>query len=153
MERVDRKILLVSGPNLRLLGKRETDIYGTDTLENIEGWIIQEAQKHGVYIDCYQSESEGDILTFLQTYGPDCDGVIINPGALTHYSVALRDCLRYLTCPVVEVHISNLFKREEFRQKSVVTPVCDGQVMGLGKWGYYSALVYLIETMREKDKL
>jgi 3-dehydroquinate dehydratase-2 len=146
-------ILFVSGPNLRLLGRRETHIYGTDTLEEIEGWIIREAQEYSVEVHCYQSESEGEIISFLQIRGPDSDGVIINPGALTHYSIALRDCIRYLPCPVVEVHMSNLYKREEFRRESVVTAVCDGQVTGLGKWGYYAALRYLIEKMRAAGRL
>ncbi|HDS29468.1 MAG TPA: type II 3-dehydroquinate dehydratase [Firmicutes bacterium] len=143
-----RTILFVSGPNLRLLGKRDTHIYGTETLDQIEGWIIQEAQKFDIDVHCYQSESEGDILSFLQTYGPDAQGVIINPGALTHYSYALRDCIQYLKCPVVEVHLSNLFRREEFRHKSVVAPACTGQVTGLGKLGYLAALLFLVDRMR-----
>ncbi len=147
MEPASGTILLISGPNLRLLGRREPDIYGTDTLEDIEGWIIREAHEHDIDVHCYQSESEGELLTFLQTYGPDADGIIINPGALAHYSIALRDCLQYLPCPVVEVHISNLYAREEFRQKSVIAPVCDGQIMGLGKWGYFGALNYLVEKI------
>jgi 3-dehydroquinate dehydratase-2 len=148
-----RLILFVSGPNLRLLGRREPEIYGTDTLEEIEGWIIRKAQEFGVEVRCFQSESEGDIIRFLQDSGPDSDGVIINPGALTHYALALGDCIRYLKCPVVEVHISNLYRREEFRHKSVIAPVCAGQIMGLGKWGYLGALVYLVEKMREKGRL
>ena len=150
MEITSRRILLVSGPNLRMLGRREPDIYGTSTLEQIEAWLITEAQNLGVEMHCFQSESEGEIIKFLQNNGPHCGGVIINPGALTHYSIALRDCIRYLICPVVEVHLSNLYKREEFRRTSVVAPVCVGQVLGLGKWGYYGALKYLVENIREK---
>jgi 3-dehydroquinate dehydratase-2 len=147
-----KSILLVSGPNLRLLGKREVQTYGTETLDDIEAWLIQEAQKHDIDVHCYQSESEGDILTFLQTYGPDARGVIINPGALAHYSYALRDCIQYLKCPVIEVHISNLYKREEFRHRSVIAPACTGQVTGLGKWGYHAALTYLIQTIKTKKR-
>lgn len=146
-------VLLVSGPNLRLLGRRETEIYGTETLEDIEGWLIRNAQDFGIEVHCFQSESEGEIIKFLQDHGPDADGVIINPGALTHYSLALRDCIKYLKCPVVEVHISNLYKREEFRHRSVIAGACNGQVLGLGKWGYYAALVYLAAKMREEGKI
>lgn len=153
METTCPTILLVSGPNLRTLGRREPEIYGTETLEEIEGWVIRKAQDFSVEVHCYQSDSEGEIIKFLQEHGPDAQGVIINPGALTHYSYAIEDCIRYLDCPVVEVHISNLHKREEFRRTSVIAPVCAGQIMGLGKWGYYGALVYLIEKMREAGKL
>ena len=147
------RILLVSGPNLRSLGRREPEIYGSETLEDIEGWIIREAQKFGIEVHCFQSEIEGEIIKFLQGSDTEADGVIINPGALTHYSIALRDCIKYLSCPVVEVHLSNLYKREEFRQKSVIAPVCAGQIHGLGKCGYYGALVYLVEKMKERGRL
>lgn len=145
-------IVLVSGPNLRMLGRREVEIYGSETLEDIEGWLITEAHKLGVEVQCFQSESEGEIISYLQNRGLDADGVIINPGALTHYSIALRDCIKYLPCPVVEVHISNLYKREEFRQKSVITPVCEGQVTGLGKWGYLGALIFLVNKIKQSGK-
>jgi 3-dehydroquinate dehydratase-2 len=153
MELTTPRILLVSGPNLRVLGRREPEVYGPDTLEDIEGWLIRKAQDYGVDVKCFQSDSEGELIKFLQDNGTDVDGIIINPGALTHYSYALRDCIRYLSCPVVEVHLSNLYKREEFRHESVVAPVCVGQVMGLGKLGYYGALAYLIERMREQGRL
>jgi 3-dehydroquinate dehydratase II len=149
VDKQNLRMAMISGPNLRMLGKREPEIYGVETLDEIEGWLIGKAQELGVEVHCFQSESEGEIIKFLQDNCPDTDGIIINPGALTHYSYALRDCLSCMACPIVEVHISNIFKREEFRHKSVTAPVCAGQVTGLGKWGYYSALVYLFERTRE----
>jgi 3-dehydroquinate dehydratase II len=147
------RILLVSGPNLKSLGRREPEIYGHDTLEDIEGWVIREAQELGVDVRCFQSEIEGEIIKYLQENDTEADGVIINPGALTHYSIALRDCIKYLSCPVVEVHLSNLYKREEFRRTSVVAEVCVGQIHGLGKWGYLGALNYLVEKMKESGRM
>jgi 3-dehydroquinate dehydratase II len=147
------RVLLVSGPNLRSLGRREPEVYGTETLEDIEGWIIREAQNFGVEVHCFQSEVEGEIIKFLQDNDMESDGIIINPGALAHYSIALRDCIKYLSCPVVEVHISNLYRREEFRRNSVVAEVCVGQIHGLGKWGYFGALVYLVEKMKEAGRM
>ncbi|HEX9745777.1 MAG TPA: type II 3-dehydroquinate dehydratase [bacterium] len=141
------KILMVSGPNLSLLGKREPKIYGTDTLSDIEKTVSDEAGKYSMGVTAFNSESEGDLIKFLQEHGPDADGVIINPGALTHYSIALRDCIAFLKCPVVEVHLSNLHAREEFRRTSVIAPVCDGQITGLGKYGYLGAIRYLHEKL------
>ena len=144
--------LLVHGPMLGMLGKRQVEIYGTDKLEDIEGWIIAEAQEHDVEINCFQSESEGDLIKFLMSHLEDADGVIINPGAYSHYSYAIRDCLEMLPCPVVEVHLSNLYKRESFRHESVTGAACDGVIMGLGKDGYRAALVYLIGKVQETEK-
>ena len=150
MDTISPRILLVSGPNLKMLGKRETEIYGTETLEEIEGWIIREGGSLGVDVHCFQSDSEGELIRHLHEQGVDAHGVIINPGALAHYSIALRDAICCLECPVIEVHITNIYKREEFRQKSIIAPVCVGQVVGLGKWGYHVALLYLVEIMRQK---
>lgn len=140
--------LLIHGPNMGLLGKREPEKYGTETLEQIEGWIITKSQDFDIDINCFQSESEGDILKFLMKHMDDAEGVIINPGAFAHSSYALRDCLQCIPCPVVEVHLTNLCQREEFRHKSVTAPVCDGVIMGLGKYGYLGALMYLIDLNR-----
>jgi 3-dehydroquinate dehydratase II len=153
MESLCPRILMVSGPNLRMLGRREPEIYGGESLEDIEGWLIQKAQNFGVEIHCYQSESEGEIIRFLQDNCFDVQGIILNPGALTHYSIAIRDCITYLKCPVIEVHLSNIFKREEFRHQSVIAPVCVGQIVGLGKYGYLSALIYLVEMLQSKGEL
>ena len=142
-------LLLVNGPLLGVLGKRSPEIYGTDTLKDIESWIIARAAESGADVKCFQSESEGDILKFLLDNADEVDGVIINPGAYAHYSIALRDCLEYLPCPVIEVHLTNLFQREQFRHESVTGAVCDGVIMGLGKHGYLAALMYLLNKLEE----
>lgn len=145
--------LLIHGPALGFLGMRDPEIYGTETLEDIEGWVITHAQDFGVNVNTYQSESEGDILKFLMKHRDDADGIIINPGAYSHYSYAIMEMLRCMPCPIVEVHLSNLNKREEFRHKCVTACSADGVIMGLGKHGYYGALIYLIEKLREEDEL
>jgi len=146
-------ILLVSGPNLDTLGKRQPEIYGTLTLKDYEDLVREKAAELSIDVICFQSNSEGEISDFLRDNADRADGVIINPAALSHYSHGLAGRLKSLSCPVVEVHITNLYKREEWRQKSVTASSCDGVIMGLGKHGYHAALMYLIEKMRESGKL
>ncbi len=134
------RILLVNGPNLNLLGTREPDVYGTTTLAKIEEAVSRRAQELGHEIVAFQSNSEGDIIDFLQANAMDAGAIIINPGALTHYGIGLRDCLAGLNVPAIEVHLSNIYAREDFRKTSVTAPVCRGVVSGLGPKGYLLAL-------------
>ncbi|AEX86219.1 3-dehydroquinate dehydratase [Marinitoga sp. 1135] len=134
-------ILIVNGPNLNMLGKRPKEIYGNfsyqDLLKLIEDW----SEKNKIKTEVFQSNFEGEIINRLQKM--DFDGLIINAGAYTHYSYAIKDALEIIDVPKIELHISNIYKREEFRKKSVIAPVCDGQITGLGLDGYILALEYL----------
>lgn len=140
-------ILLINGPNLNLLGTREPDIYGTDTLKSIIDGLQRTAAKHtaGFEIEAFQSNHEGELVDAIQRHGFDAAGIIINPGALTHYSIAVRDALTAVKTPVIEVHLSNIHAREEFRHRSVIAPIALGQVVGLGANGYDLALSYLLD--------
>ncbi len=139
------KILIVNGPNLNFLGKRRKEIYGGLTLEDIENSLKKRARECGVELDFFQSNSEGEIIDKLQKSAEEVDGVIINPGALTHYSYALRDAIESITLTVIEVHLSNIFGREDFRKKSVTAPVCKGVVAGFG-WMVYRVAFDLLTS-------
>jgi 3-dehydroquinate dehydratase II len=139
------KIVLLHGPNLNMLGRREPEIYGHMTLAEINVNLQERARVDGVDLRVMQSNHEGVLIDFLQLEGWDADGIIINPGALTHYGLALRDALASLKAPIVEVHLSNVYKREAFRHTSVVAPVATGQIAGLGWRGYMLALEWLLE--------
>ncbi|MFH1140520.1 MAG: type II 3-dehydroquinate dehydratase [Chloroflexota bacterium] len=140
--------LIVNGPNLNTLGRRDPSIYGSLTLQQIEEKIVEQARRLKVDVAFFQSNSEGAIIDHLQQEGPASQGVIINPGALTHYSLALRDALADLPVPVVEVHLSNIYAREPFRRRSVIAGVVRGQVSGLGWYGYVAALEYLANQQK-----
>ncbi len=144
------RILLINGPNLNTLGQREPAIYGSGTLAQIEHRVRERAQALGADISSFQSNNEGEILEFLQNEA-DADGVLINPGALTHYSLALRDALEATKLPFVEVHISNIYAREEFRHHSVLADLAVGQVSGLGWRGYLAALESLVGILKERS--
>jgi 3-dehydroquinate dehydratase-2 len=143
-------ILLVNGPNLNLLGEREPEIYGRTTLAEIEEMVRKAAEGWKVRIEPFQSNHEGAIIDFIQSKRKEAKGIIINPGALTHTSVALHDCLKSVTCPAVEVHISNLHNREEWRRKSITAAACRGQITGLGLRGYLLAAEWLCAEMATK---
>ena len=143
------RILLVNGPNLNLLGTRQPEIYGSTTLKDIQDRVSGRAAELGVELRCFQSNTEGEILSFLQAEGPSADGVIINPGALTHYSLALRDVFEAIGKPVLEVHISNIYAREEFRHHSVIADIAVGQISGLGWRGYIAAIDSLVGMLKE----
>jgi 3-dehydroquinate dehydratase-2 len=136
-------ILLVNGPNLNLLGEREPEIYGTATLGDVEEMVRQACAGWDVRIQAFQSNQEGEILDFIQQHRKRARGIVINPGALTHTSHALHDCLKAVSLPAVEVHLSNVHAREEFRRTSVVAPACRGQISGLGVRGYILAAEWL----------
>ncbi len=144
------KILLIHGPNLNALGKRSREIYGNKSLEEINGLLQQHAGELGANLTPFQSNSEGDIIDFLQKESGSANGIVINPGALTHYGYSLRDALVDTGLPVVEVHISNIHAREGFRRESVVAPVAIGQICGLG-WRSYAAAVRFLVSSEKQD--
>lgn len=138
------KILVLNGPNLNFLGIREKDIYGTEDYGDLVRMLKEKAGREGHELDVFQSNHEGTLIDKIQeAYYNGTEGIIINPGALTHYSYALRDALASVKIPKIEVHISNVHTREEFRHTSVTAPVCTGQVVGLGLAGYALAMDYL----------
>lgn len=144
------RILLINGPNLNALGRRQPEIYGTLTLDQIEQRVRQRGRELGAEVRPFQANSEGAIIDFLQAEAPGADGIIINPGAFTHYSLALRDALEATALPVIEVHISNIYAREQFRRHSVIADIALGQVSGLGWRGYLAALDSLVGLLKEK---
>lgn len=138
------KILVMNGPNINFLGIREKGIYGTEDYGYLVRILEEKAALEGHELEVFQSNYEGGLIDKLQeAYHSGVEGIIINPGAFTHYSIAVRDALASLEVPIVEVHISNVHKREEFRHVSVTAPVCTGQVVGLGLRGYLLAMDYL----------
>lgn len=136
------KIAIINGPNLGALGQREPGIYGKETLAELEQKWISYGSSLGLEVVAFQSNGEGEILDFIYAASGDADGYIINPGALTHYSYALRDAISAVGKPFLEVHISNVDSREEFRRHSVISPVAAGKISGLGTAGYLLALDY-----------
>lgn len=144
------EILVVNGPNLNLLGKREPDIYGKTSLEELNTKLKEIAGKLGLSLIFFQSNCEGAIIDFLHENGFGASGLIINPGALTHYSYALRDAISAVGIDTVEVHMSNIHAREKFRRRSVITPVCNGSLTGFGAYGYVMALSFFADNSSEK---
>lgn len=144
------RILVIHGPNLNILGKRNKVIYGEKTLDEINELIEQHATELDTEVAIVQANGEGDLVDFIQKEAGGADGIIINAGALTHYGLSLRDALLDTTLPVVEVHLSNIYAREEFRQRSVIAPIAKGQVTGLGWRGYIAALRTLVAELRGK---
>lgn len=137
-------ILIINGPNLNLLGEREPEIYGSDTLQDVNDWLEKEVTSLGVSLHFFQSNHEGEIIDKMQEQRHWAAGCVINPGGLTHYSIALRDAIAGCQVPTVEVHISDIHKREAFRQHSVVTDVCIMQISGAGKKGYLQGIKKLL---------
>lgn len=164
-------IAVVNGPNLNLLGRREPEIYGCETLEDINAWLVKRFESvrsfpcsadtcvgssenvefsDGIWLKFYQSNSEGELVSIIQQlgYSGDVSGIVLNPGAYAHYSIAIRDAIAGIPVPVVEVHLSNIHSREEFRHRSVTAPACRGIISGLGKMGYALAIEWLISGIR-----
>lgn len=142
------KILVINGPNLNMLGKREPELYGSDTLDDINNNLKSFAKNHNISVETFQSNHEGEIVTKIQSAMGNFDGLIINPAAYTHTSVAIRDAILLLDFPVIEVHLSNIYKREDFRHKSYISGVSTGQIAGLGVQGYELA-VTAIKNMQK----
>ena len=139
-----QKVLVIHGPNLNLLGSREKKIYGKTTLAAINTELAALARQHKAAIEFFQSNVEGDIVTEIQNSKKKFDYIILNPGAYTHYSIAIRDAIQGVKAKVLEVHLSNIHAREKFRRESVIAPVCAGQIAGFGKESYRLALEYIL---------
>lgn len=143
------KVLFLNGPNLNLLGTREPDKYGNKTLKDIETFIKKEAEKYNVSTTFYQSNIEGELVNKIQEAKGIYDGIVMNPAAYTHTSVAIRDALLAVEIPTVEIHLSNIHKREEFRKTSLTAPACIGQITGFGENSYKLGLIAIIDYLKK----
>lgn len=146
------KIIVIHGPNLNLLGTREPDIYGLSTLADIDAMIQELADPQGVEAVSFQSNSEGEIIDIIHREGQDADCLILNPAAYTHYSIAIADAITAVGIPAIEVHLSNIFAREEFRHHSVISPVVRGQVSGFGSFSYRLAVLAALDIIESEKK-
>ena len=142
------KIFVINGPNLNMLGKREPEIYGADTLESINSERSALCQERDVEAEFYQSNCEGELIDIIHSAREKADGIVLNAGAYTHYSIAIRDAISASETPCIEVHLSNVHKREEFRHKSVISAVCEGVICGFGKDVYGLAITALYNKLK-----
>lgn len=147
------KILVIHGPNLNMLGKREPEKYGTSTLDEINANIEVHCSKTGIQVLTFQSNHEGEIVDKVQQARDSFDGVIINPAAFTHTSIAIRDAILLLDIPVVEIHLSNIYKREAFRHKSMLCDIVTGQIAGFGSYGYLLAVDAIANALQSENNL
>jgi 3-dehydroquinate dehydratase II len=145
------KILVLHGPNLNLLGTREPDVYGSMSLDDINEKLSELGNTWSVEVQCFQSNHEGALIDALHEARASADGVLINPGAYTHTSIALRDAISAIHIPVIEVHLSNVYAREEFRHVSMISAVCKGKIVGLGWRSYTLGLKALVDLLKEKE--
>ncbi len=143
------KIVVIQGPNLNMLGLREQNIYGPMKLDDIHAQMETYAKQSNIDIEFFQSNLEGEIVDKIQECMGDANGIIINPAAYTHTSIAIRDAIKAVQIPTVEVHISNIYAREEFRHKSLIAPVCAGQISGFGPFSYHLAMVSMVQILSE----
>ena len=143
------KLFVINGPNLDMLGKREPTIYGADTLESINAELSDICRELGIEVEFYQSNSEGALIDIIHSARENADGIVLNAGAYTHYSIAIRDAISASETPCVEVHLSNVHKREEFRHKSVISAVCEGVICGFGKDSYRLAVLALHNKLKD----
>ena len=139
-KKIDPLVVIINGPNLNMLGQREPAVYGSETLSDINSKLEQEANRLNLSIETFQSNSEGAIVDKIQQAWQNAAGLVINPGAYTHTSIAIRDALLLLDIPVVEIHLSNTYKREKFRKKSMIADIVTGRIVGFGAFGYIMAL-------------
>jgi len=146
------RFLLINGPNLNTLGKRQPQIYGTLTLKEIEARVAQRAAELGAEVSAFQSNHEGALIDFIQAETEGAQGIIINPGALTHYGLSLRDALEGCGLPFIEVHLSNIHAREPFRRRSVMAAIARGQISGQGWQGYIQAVESLVAIAKEEGR-
>ncbi|MBU8913636.1 MAG: type II 3-dehydroquinate dehydratase [Spirochaetales bacterium] len=140
-----RRVAVINGPNLNMLGKREIGIYGGLSLDQICSSVEAEAKKYNVRTEFFQSNSEGELVSYIQSCRGTFEGILLNAGAYTHYSIALRDAIAAAEVPTIEIHVSNIYKRESFRHVSVIAPVCLGQICGFGMQGYILGFRALME--------
>jgi 3-dehydroquinate dehydratase-2 len=143
------KIVVIQGPNLNMLGVREQNIYGPMKLEQIHAQMQEVATQNGVEIEFFQSNLEGELVDKIQECYGEAQGIIINAAAYTHTSIAIRDAISAVSIPAIEVHISNVYRREEFRQKNLIAPVCASSVIGFGPFGYHLAMMGMLQIMNE----
>lgn len=147
-----KRLFLINGPNLNMLGKREPDTYGKKSLEDVVTLVEHVAADQGYEVTSFQSNHEGDLVDWIQRAEEEAEGIIINPAAYTHTSIALRDAISAISKPVVEIHISNVHERESFRHISMLAPVCSGQVVGFGIDGYRLAALGMIQKIESEGR-
>ncbi len=147
------KVVVIHGPNMNMLGIRDQAIYGPMKLEEINAQMKAVAEQNKIEIEFFQSNLEGEIVDKIQECLGDSDGIIINPAAYTHTSIAIRDAIQAVGLPAIEVHVSNIHRREEFRQKSLTAPVCHGQISGFGPFGYHLAMIGMLQIFNEIQAL
>ena len=152
MKTIEKRILVLHGPNLNMLGNREPEVYGALTLEQLNAELAAQATKLGVAVECRQTNHEGVLVDMIQAADGAYDCIIINPAAFTHYSIAVRDALAAISTPAIEVHLSNIYRREEFRHHSVTAPVTVGQIAGFGSQGYILALYAAVDIIMRGGK-
>ena len=148
---MNNKIIIINGPNLNLLGQREQSQYGSTTLESLKEKCVNKSKELGLKIEFFQSNVEGEIVNTIQNSIKNFDGMIINAAAFTHTSVAIRDALEVFKKPTIELHISNIYSREEFRQKSLISDIVTGGIFGLGTDGYILAIIYLEKLLKNEN--
>ena len=149
---MNNKLIIINGPNINLLGEREQSQYGSITFEKLKENCIKKSQELGLIVEFTQSNVEGDLVNIIQDSRKKFDGMIINAAAFTHTSIAIRDALDIFKKPIIEVHISNIYKREEFRKKSLISDVVSGGIFGLGDYGYILAIISMQKLLKDENR-